>query len=65
MALRTSFWLPLAGLLIVAPQPSSAANFLPLVAGAASYDVLQKPFREADLLAAVNARLLPAVAPVL
>jgi hypothetical protein len=25
MALRTSFWLPLAGLLIVAPQPSSAS----------------------------------------
>ena len=42
---------------------SAAADFLPVVAGA-THDVLQKPFGEADLLAAVNARLLPAAAPV-
>ena len=43
---------------------AAAANLLPS-SGAAVFDLLQKPFREADLLAAVNARLLPAAAPVL
>jgi PAS domain S-box-containing protein len=42
---------------------SAAADFLPVAPGA-THDVLQKPFGEADLLAAVNARLLPAAAPV-
>lgn len=33
MALRSAFWLPLAGLLIVAPQPSSAAGFFASATG--------------------------------
>jgi len=33
MALPSSFWLPLAGLLIVAPQPSSAASFFASATG--------------------------------
>jgi hypothetical protein len=33
MALPSAFWLPLAGLLIVAPQPSSAANFWAFAGG--------------------------------
>ena len=33
MALPSSFWLPLAGLLIVAPQPSSAAGFFASATG--------------------------------
>lgn len=33
MALRPSFWLPLAGLLIVAPQPSSADTFFVFAGG--------------------------------
>ena len=33
MALPSSFWLPLAGLLIVAPQPSSAASFFAFAGG--------------------------------
>ncbi len=41
MALRSAFWLPLAGLLIVAPQPSSAAVFF-VFAGGYALDTTRK-----------------------
>jgi two-component system, NtrC family, sensor kinase len=55
------------GLRLLWMTTSADACFLPVAmnrSGAADHDVLQKPFGEASLLAAVNARLLPAAAPV-